>query len=195
VAPWPPEEPVLPREAKPLPAFTTLRMPMAAEPKMRGQWFLILFGVTTLFGLVIGGNYWLNARDWTSGSVEVAQSPSPPAEPTPTATAAPIPAPAPQLAVGLQAVGSQPVSPDRTATAPETPQLEAAPGQSPTLVDGLGSIVEPPPPIPPAPVIETPVTSEAPNSIAQPVSPARKHSAPRPPSGAPPARSPAIVKF
>ena len=194
MAPWPPEEPVLPREAKPLPAFTTLRMPMAAEPKMRAQWFLILFGVTALFGLVIGGGYWLNARDRTSGSVEAVQPPSPPAEPTPTVTAAPIPAPAPQLAVGLRAVGGQPVSTDQTATAPETPQPEEAPGQSPTLVVGMPSIVEPPP-TPPAPVTETPVTSEAPNSIAQPASPARKRSVPRPPSGAPPARSPAIVKF
>ncbi len=185
MAPWPPEEPILPREAKPLPPFTTRRMPMAAEPEARARWLLILFAVTALFGLIIGGGYWLSERDRTSVSVKAAKPPGPLAEPAPATTAATGPPLAPQL----------PVSPDQTATAPETPQPEAAPSQSPTLAVGLRPIADPPPPIPPTPVTETPATSEAPKSIAQPARPTGKHSGPRPPSNAPSARSPAIVKF
>ena len=60
---------------------TTLRMPMAAEPEAGTRWLLILLRVTTVFGLVIGGGYWLRGGDRTTISVEAAQPLIPPANP------------------------------------------------------------------------------------------------------------------
>jgi LysM repeat protein len=111
-------------DTKPLPA-PLLRIEPLPEPEAprstRVAW--IAAGVMVLFGLVIGGNYWLSQRDRPHTEV----SPAPLVKPVPAvAERSPGADPPPQLITGLRPLSSQP-TPDRTATTPP-----AEPSQAPS---------------------------------------------------------------
>jgi LysM repeat protein len=111
-------------ETKPLPA-PLLRIEPLPQPEAsrstRVAW--IAAGVMVLFGLVIGGNYWLSQR----GRPLTAVSLAPLVKPVPAVAERPPRADPPsQLITGLRPLSRQP-APDRTATTPQAEPSQAPP--------------------------------------------------------------------
>ena len=122
---------ILAIETKPLPA-ALLRIAPIVEPEASSpmRWAWIVAGVVVIFGLVIGGNYWLSQREQAPVSAKLAPPTNELAKPTP-AVAEPLSAanPTPQRSVDLRSLNSQ-SAPDQKASAPEAEQSPVlSPGQ------------------------------------------------------------------
>jgi LysM repeat protein len=109
IARRPAKQSVVPMEMKALPAALLRIAPVAESEPSATRWKLIVPGVMVVFGLLIGGNYWVSEKGRVSVAAQATRPINTSAKtlavigPPPMGRSAP-----PPLSVGLRPLGSQP---------------------------------------------------------------------------------------
>jgi hypothetical protein len=149
-----PQEPILPSEARSLPASLWHGVPLVSEPERPTRFALIVLGVAALFASLIAGAYWFSEQRQAPVAPEEVVLHRAPAKFAPVAEQPIVPASKP------------PVAPPTVAKSPAS-----SPSPPPTLVVGLPPIGQLPPA---APVEEAPAQPEFSSTPVPPAKPIRK---------------------